>query len=75
MKLCIYLQVKMYNMKGSRILKETYTSLGKGSQYFVFKVKKLSWKQWLVLAVAFLLAILLIVLFSSLFQKIQEFTA
>ena len=34
-------------MKGSKILRETYSSLGTGSQYFVFKVKKLSWKQWL----------------------------
>lgn len=43
-------------MKGSEILKETYSNLGKGSQYFVFKIKKLSWKQWL--AVIFVLAVI-----------------
>mgnify|MGYP003372900774 FL=1 len=37
-------------MSGSKILKETYSSLGKGSQYVVVKIKKLSWKQWLVIA-------------------------
>lgn len=39
-------------MKGSKILKETYSNLGKGSQYFVFKIKKLSWKQWLAVIIA-----------------------
>ncbi len=48
-------------MKGSRILKETYSSLGKGSQYFVFKVKKLTWKQWLSVALAAVAVIILIV--------------
>ena len=48
-------------MKGSRILKETYSSLGKGSQYFVFKVKKLSWKQWLATAAVVIVIICLII--------------
>lgn len=39
-------------MKGSKILKETYSNLGKGSQYFVFKIKKLSWQQWLAVIIA-----------------------
>lgn len=51
-------------MKGSRILKETYTSLGKGSQYFVFKVKKLNWKQWLALAVSLVIIAGLIIWFT-----------
>ena len=48
-------------MKGSKILKETYYSLGKGSQYFVFKVKKFSWKQWLAAVVALAAIVILVV--------------
>ena len=58
-------------MKGSRILKETYSSLGKGSQYFVFKVKKLSWKQWLVVAVA-VVAIICLTVWLSRPQPAEE---
>lgn len=39
-------------MKGSQILKKTYTNLDKGSQYVVVKFKKLSWKIWLIIIVA-----------------------
>ena len=33
-------------MKGKQFLKDTYSSLDKGSQYVVVKIKKLNWKQW-----------------------------
>ena len=48
-------------MKGKEFLKETYSSLDKGSQYVVFKIKKSSWKFWAVLAGILILAIALIV--------------
>lgn len=46
------MRINLLYMKGSKILKETYSNLGKGSQYFVFKIKKLSWKQWLAVIIA-----------------------
>lgn len=38
-------------MKGSGIFKGTYGNLGKGSQYIVVKIKKLSWKYWLAIII------------------------
>ena len=58
-------------MKGSKILKETYTSLGKGSQFFVFKVKKLNWKQWSSVVVI-LLVIIGLVFWLSRPEPVEE---
>ena len=58
-------------MKGSKILKETYTSLGKGSQFFVFKVKKLNWKQWSSVVVV-LLVIIGLVFWLSRPEPVEE---
>lgn len=48
-------------MKGKQFLKNTYSSLDKGSQYVVVKIKKLNWKQWAAIGVVLVAVIVLIV--------------
>lgn len=38
-------------MKGSQFLKDTYANVGKGSQYFVVKIKKLDWRHWTAIGI------------------------
>ena len=50
-------------MKGSSFLKDTYSSLDKGSKYVVVKIKKFGWKTWLaaiVVAAAVVVAVVLL---------------
>ena len=51
-------------MKGSSFLKDTYSSLDKGSKYVVVKIKKSSWKFWAVLAAVVVAMIVLIVVLT-----------
>lgn len=48
-------------MRGSSFLKDTYSSLDKGSQYVVVKIKKSSWKFWAAAGAVVVLIIALIV--------------
>ena len=58
-------------MKGSSFLKDTYSSLDKGSKYVVVKIKKSSWKFWAVLAaVVVCLFVLMVVVTRT--EALQE---
>lgn len=51
-------------MRGRQFLRNTYTNLDKGSQYVVFKIKKLNWRQWLAIGLAIAAVIALIIWLS-----------
>ena len=51
-------------MKGSDILKKTYSSIDRRSQYFVVKIRKSNWKFWTVIAAVLVAMAVLIVLLT-----------